>query len=90
MLSYDTGNIVERDRVLQSIDEMSLRATTFAAASYSDRMENYPHETLSPYLPYSLYQAAIVQYRLWKQNGDPMCKRRLDLLKAILGEFTKR
>ena len=90
MLSHSTYNVVERNRLLQSIEETSLRAITFAEASYSDRVENYPHDILSPYLTYSLYQAAIVQYRIWKQNGDPMCKRHIDSLKTILREFTKR
>jgi len=90
MLSHSTYNVVERNRLLQCIEETSLRAINFAAASYSDRAENYPNDVLSPYLTYSLYQAAIVQYRLWKQNGDPMCKRHLDSLKSILREFTGR
>ena len=90
MLSQTAGNIVERDRILRSIEETSMQAIAFAEASYSDRVENYPPEILSPYLTYSLYQAAIVQYRLWKQTGDPMCTRRLNSLKSILGEFTSR
>ena len=90
MLSHSTGNIIEGDRVLQSIEETSLRAIAFAEASYSDRAENYHPDLISPYLIYSLYQAAIVQYRLYKQNNDPMCKQRFDSLKTILREFTKR
>jgi hypothetical protein len=90
MLSWNTENVFNRDQILQSIEETSIRVLTFAEASYGDRDENYPTETLSPYLPYSLCQAAIVQYRLWKQTGNPICKQRLDVLKRILGEFSKR
>ncbi|KAE9377603.1 hypothetical protein N431DRAFT_478809 [Stipitochalara longipes BDJ] len=90
MLSRNMESVFERHQILQSIEDTSIRALTFAEASYCEREENYPSEILSPYLPYSLCQAAIVQHRLWKQSNSPACKRRLDTLKAILGEFTNR
>jgi transcription factor-like protein len=90
MLSRNTENVFDRHQVLLSIEETSIRVLTFAEASYCEREENYPSEILSPYLPYSLCQAAIVQHRLWKQTGFPICKQRLDILKNILKEFTHR
>ena len=90
MLSQNNQDDAERQQILQSMEETSLRALAFAEASYSDRDENYPFDTLSPYLPYSLCQAAIIQHQLWIQNGNPVNKRNLDSLKAILREFTKR
>ncbi|ORY11886.1 hypothetical protein BCR34DRAFT_601007 [Clohesyomyces aquaticus] len=91
MLSRGNENkVLERHEILQFMEDTSLRAILFAEASYGDREENYPPEIHSPYLPYSLFQSAIVQYRLWKQSNDPVCKQRLDLLRSILSEFTKR
>lgn len=90
MLSHCHGDSVERDRIVHSIEEISIRATIFAEATHNDRAENYPIETQSPYLIYSLYQAAVVQHGLWKQRHDPQCKRNLDSLKDILHAFTKR
>lgn len=90
MLDQSTADVAETNRVLQSIKETSLRATTFADAAHGERVEDYPFAIHLSYLPYSLYQAAIVQYRLSKQTGDPTCKRHLDVLKGILREFTKR
>lgn len=90
MLSHGNENVAEKHRILQSMEETSLQVITFAEASYGDREENYPFEVLSPYLPYSLCQAAIIQYRLWKHSNDPVCKLHLDSLKNILREFTKR
>jgi hypothetical protein len=89
MLSHCHGDS-ERNRVLQAIKETSLRAIRFAEATHADRFENYPIEAQSPYLIYSLYQAAVVQHRLWVQDGDPVCERNLDSLKDILNAFTKR
>jgi len=72
------------------MEETSLRAITFAEAAYHEREESYPFEIHTPYLPYSLYQAAVVQHRLWKQDGSPVHKRHFDSLKAIITEFTNR
>jgi hypothetical protein len=90
MLSRNTENIFDRHQLLQFIEETSIRALTFIEALYSDREENYPLEILSPYLPYSLCQAAIVQHRIWKQTGSPICNQRVEMFKNILGELTKR
>ena len=90
MLSHSHGESVERDRVLQSIKETSTRAIIFAEATHRDRVENYPIDTQSPYLIYSLFQAAIVQHRLWEQENDPQCKRNIESLKDILHAFTNR
>ncbi|KAK5064725.1 hypothetical protein LTR84_000559 [Exophiala bonariae] len=90
MLSHCHGDSVERDRIVQSINEISIRVIIFAEATHRDREVNYPIETQSPYLIYSLYQAAVVQSRLWKQENDPQCKRNLESLNDILHAFTNR
>lgn len=90
MLSHNKWDISERERIYQSIKDTSLRALTFAEATHNDRFENYPIETQSPYLTYSLYQASIVQYRSWKRTGDPVSKDQLDILRSILEAFTHR
>lgn len=79
-----------RYRILHSIEDTSLRVLAFAHAAYSDRAENYPSDTISPYLPYSLFQAATVQFRLWKQRNDSACQTRFETLNPILQEFTHR
>jgi hypothetical protein len=90
MLSRNMVDDSDKQQILQSLEDTSIRSLTFAEASYIDREENYPKEILSPYLPYSLCQATIVQHRLWKQTGSLICKQRLEMLKTILGEFTNR
>jgi hypothetical protein len=90
MLSRNAENVFDRHRVLRSIEETALGALTFAEAAYGDLEGNYQPEMFSPYLPYSLCQAAIVYHRLWTQSGHLIYKQRLDKLKVIIGEFTKR
>jgi hypothetical protein len=80
----------ENGQILRSVEEISIGALTFAEASYGDRHENYPSDVLSPYLPYFLCQAAIVQHRLWKHVGRSIYKQRLDMLTRILQEFRTR
>ncbi|KAF1999566.1 hypothetical protein P154DRAFT_563873 [Amniculicola lignicola CBS 123094] len=84
------NQVLDRREILQLMEDASLRALAFAQASYSDREENYPPEIHSPYLPYSLFKSAIVQYQLWKQKDDSISKQRFDILRGILSEFTKR
>ncbi len=71
------------------MEETSLRAFIFADAAVRDR-ENHPYELRSPDLPYSLYQAAIVQYRLWKHSGDPIYNQRFNSFKIMLRNFDSR
>lgn len=90
MLSRGDEDIAERRRILQSMEETSFGTLTCSEASYLDRHEKYPAETLSPYPLYSLCQAAVIQYRLWKHTNDPSYKRHIETIKDIMGEFTKR
>jgi hypothetical protein len=90
MLSQNSDNAFERQRVLQSIEDTAQGALTFAAAAYNDREGNYTPEIFSPFLPYSLCQATMVYHRLWKQSGRLIYKQQLDTLKSIVGNFTKR
>lgn len=76
-------------RILESMQELSERAVTFAEAGYKDK-ETFYLETLSPFLPYCLYQAGVVQYRMWKLKGDSVHKTRLDALIALLRGNSKR
>lgn len=48
------------------------------------------YDTASPYVPYSIYHAAIVQYRLWKQTGSERHKAALDSLKNVLKYLNRR
>lgn len=91
MLSRNDGETsFDRHLVLRSIEETARGALTFAEAAYRDQDGNYPPEIFSPYLPYSLCQAAIVHHRLWTQTGHVVYKQGLDTLKAIIRNMTKR
>lgn len=45
---------------------------------------------LSPFVPYALYQTAVIELRLWKQKGESQYKERADRMVQILWLFTRR
>ena len=53
-------------------------------------VEDLEYQTMSPLIPYSLYQAAVVQFRLWKQSDRDAYKKGLDVLTGALAQFNKR
>jgi hypothetical protein len=80
---------VDRNRIFQKMEEVSLYTVRFAEASFGD-CDSTLYEALSPSLPYSLYQAALIQYHFWRQKGDFSSKARFDSIVSILGVFRKR
>ncbi|KAJ5439934.1 uncharacterized protein N7458_010932 [Penicillium daleae] len=45
---------------------------------------------LSPFVPYALYQTAVIEFRLWKQKGESQHKERADRMVQLLRHFSKR
>jgi hypothetical protein len=51
---------------------------------------NFRYETISPFLSYSLFQAAVVHHRLWRLNNDPTIKHSFEMLKSLLNDIRRR
>lgn len=45
---------------------------------------------LSPFVPYALYQTAVIEFRLWKQKGESQHKERAYKMVEILRYFRNR
>jgi hypothetical protein len=78
-----------RFQILSSMEPLSKRIAEFSKQLFGDG-NGIDYGTLSPYVPYSLYQSAVVQHRLWNQTGHEDHKSALASLKEILGHFRKR
>ncbi len=78
-----------RIRITDSMESASVRLVDFGVHLFLNP-ENKDIRDMSPLIPYSLYQAAIIQYHSWKRNRVIFCKQRLDSLVTILGYFKKR
>jgi hypothetical protein len=78
-----------KSRILSSMEPLSKQIAEFSRRLFGNG-EGIDYGSLSPYVPYSLYQSAVVQHQLWKQTGQEIHKAALDSLKEILGHFHKR
>lgn len=52
--------------------------------------EQIHYGILSPFIPYALYQAAVVQQQILKHKPETRYKRNIQFLKQVLGSFNKR
>lgn len=75
--------------LLSSLHASSTQITEFSRHLFGD-INAVDLETVSPLIPHSLYQAAVVQYRLEKQSGEIRYRNGLESLKEILGHFGRR
>lgn len=71
------------------MEPLSKRIAEFSRKLFANGDE-VDYVTLSPFVPISLYQSAVVQWRLWKQSRKAEHKVALESLKVILGYFSKR
>jgi hypothetical protein len=81
----DVGKI----RITDSLESASMRLIDFSSRLFADlNVMDIRH--MSPLIPHSLYQAAVIQHRTWKRTNEIFCKERLDSLMRILRHFSKR
>jgi hypothetical protein len=86
-----SGNLDNDSRTgtLKSLEYISTQTFEFSEYLFRD-LDKVKYNVMSPFVPQSLYQAAIVQFRLWKQTNETRYKNAFDSLKQILGYFNKR
>ena len=77
------------DRALDAMEPLSHRITQCSTRLFGTGQDlNYG--TFSPYVPLSLYQAAVVQLRLWKRGGVAVYQENLHALKHIMEFYSRR
>jgi hypothetical protein len=69
--------------------EAATRIAQFAGFLFSP-IETVNMDLLSPFVPYSIFQAAAVQSRLWKLTKAEIYRQSLNSLKIILDHFNIR
>jgi hypothetical protein len=80
---------IDEDQKLTAMEPVSTQIAEFSAFLFGD-VEKIEYPTLSPLVPYSLYQAAVVQFRLWKRHNKDQHRNNLNSLKRILSYFNQR
>ena len=68
----------------------SLTRMNSISRRFNDKIEQVNIEAISPFPPRSLYKAASIQYRIWKQTGDRKWLESADAMKLMLTYFSKR
>jgi hypothetical protein len=71
------------------VEEISTEITDYCRRLFGIE-EQIQYGILSPFLPYALYQAAVVQQQILKRNPETRYKRNIQFLKQVLGSFNKR
>lgn len=79
----------EYDAISTSLESTSTRIAVFSNRLFAD-VSKVDINKMSPLVPYSLYQAAILQHRLFVRTGETNYQANLASLKMILGNFRKR
>jgi len=82
-------NEIEKSRILSMLEKASTAMVEFSAYLFGDP-EKLDYATMSPFVPYSLYQAGVVQFRLWKHTSALHHRESLDSVKKILRFFNRR
>lgn len=86
---HNEGNEEKVSNILAAMKPLSDDIVKYANQILRDP-ETMKLEEQSPFNPYSLYQAAAVQRRLWKLEHDKVHEEGFESLQQILGNFTRR
>jgi hypothetical protein len=68
----------------------ALSRINFIAGRFNEKIDQVDVEAISPFPPRSLYKAASMQYRLWRQTGDRKWLEAAEGMKLMLSHFSKR
>jgi hypothetical protein len=88
-MNHHHDNQLNKLRVADSMKSASVRLAEFSRLLFAD-LDTINITVMSPLIPYSLYEAAIVEFRSWKENKESFCKQRFDVLRTVLGHFRRR
>lgn len=88
-MNHHHDNQLNQLRVADSMKAASVRLAEFSRLLFAD-VDAINITAVSPLIPRSLYEAAIVEFRSWKENKEMFCKQRFDVLRTVLGHFSRR
>ena len=87
--SIRPGEIIDDDKSLSAMEPLSTQITEFSRQLFGpEKPVNY--DLMSPYIPLSIYQSAVVQLRLLRKSGVAWHERAVSSLRDILMQFNKR
>lgn len=82
-------NTTVRDEIIAKLDDISTQIAGFTKRLFGD-VSTIDFSQISPYIPYCVYQSAVVQGGLWREGRGDVYKEREAWLKVVLGYFGRR
>jgi hypothetical protein len=73
----------------QKLEELSTQIAGFTLRLFGD-IEQINYSQLSPYVPYCVYQSAVIQEKLWRDRNEDICMERATWLKKFLELLNRR
>ncbi|KAJ5880407.1 uncharacterized protein N7473_011460 [Penicillium subrubescens] len=81
---------LDENTPLFAMEQLSAKMAEISDYIFGMAQDENKRFMLSPFVPYALYQTAVIELRLWKQKGEPQYKERADRMIQILWLFSKR
>lgn len=81
---------LDENAALFAMEQLSERMAEISDYILGFAQDENKRFMLSPFVPYALYQTAVVELRLWKQKGESQHKERADRMAQLLRHFSKR
>lgn len=73
----------------RKLEDLSTQIAGFTLRLFGD-VEQINYSQLSPYVPYCVYQSAVIQTKLWRDCRDDLYMERATWLKTFLGLLDRR
>lgn len=89
MLRLESGSLDET-AALFAMEQLSANMAEISDYILGMASDENKRFRLSPFVPYALYQTAVIELRLSKQKGEPQHSARADRMVELLQHFTKR
>lgn len=81
---------LDENTALFAMEQLSGKMAEISDYIFGVAQDENKRFMLSPFVPYALYQTAVIELRLWKQKGESQYKERADKMIQILCLFSKR
>ena len=81
---------VRHKEAIRRMDSLSASIANFAHETFHVTESEEDLDVSSPFVPYCMFQAAVIQRRLWDETKNAWHKTSLDTLKAVLMRHDRR
>lgn len=81
---------LDENAALLAMEQLSSRMAEISDYILGVAEDENKRFMLSPFVPYALYQTAVIELRLWNLKGESRYKESADKMVQLLQHFSKR